>query len=128
MLLRQLWPDQELRPERLRPVFAQNLAPEFQAYLCATSNDRVIGFISFRYKISLWAEGAVGWVDELVVDSDYRGRGVGSRLLREVMRLAQSKGCVRLELDSAFHREEAHRFYEKQGFSKRAFLFTRVLV
>jgi hypothetical protein len=31
----------------------------------------------------------------------------------------------RLELDSAFHRTNAHAFYDKLGFEKRAYLFTK---
>jgi len=32
-----------------------------------------------------------------------------------------------VELDSAFHRIESHRFYENLGFQKRAFTFSKEL-
>jgi hypothetical protein len=41
--------------------------------------------------------------------------------------MSVARGCRRLELDSAFHREAAHRFNEKRGMEKRAYLFTQVL-
>jgi glucosamine-phosphate N-acetyltransferase len=33
----------------------------------------------------------------------------------------------RVELDSAFHRKQAHRFYEQLGFENRAYLFSKAL-
>jgi GNAT superfamily N-acetyltransferase len=69
----------------------------------------------------------LGHVDELVVDSNHRGRGIGTQLLKHLVTYAQQKGCRRVELDSAFHRLEAHKFYKQQGFEDRALLFSRVL-
>jgi GNAT superfamily N-acetyltransferase len=86
-----------------------------------------IGFGSLTLKNNLWQEGYVGHVDELVVDSTHRSRGVGTLLLNQIIELARRKGCRRVELDSAFHRKEAHMFYEQHGFENRAFLFSRVL-
>ena len=43
------------------------------------------------------------------------------------IKLAIESGCASIELDSAFHREDAHRFYESQGFENRAFLFSKSL-
>lgn len=43
----------------------------------------------------------------------------------EIEKIAKSHGCKRLELDSAFHRVLAHEFYERLGFEKRAYLFSR---
>lgn len=37
-------------------------------------------------------------------------------------------GCKRIELDSGFHREQAHKMYEHIGFNKRAFLFSKEIV
>lgn len=80
-LLHQLWPDKPLDTAALKTVFDRALASEVQAYLCATDGERVIGFGSLTLKNDLWQEGYLGHVDELVVDSAYRGRGVGTLLL-----------------------------------------------
>ena len=50
------------------------------------------------------------------------------RLLERLASLARERGCRAMELDSAFHRVEAHAFYEKLGFEKRAFLFAKTFV
>ena len=40
---------------------------------------------------------------------------------------AKLSGCKKIELDSGFPREEAHKFYERIGFEKRAYLFSKDL-
>jgi GNAT superfamily N-acetyltransferase len=63
----------------------------------------------------------------LIVDVQYQGRGIGTSLLAWISHEAAKSGCSRIELDSAFHRKDAHKFYEAQGFENRAFLFSKVL-
>ena len=126
-LLCQLWPGKPLDTLALRVVFDKALASDAQIYLCVTEGSRVIGFGSLTFKNNLWHEGSVGNVDELVVDEKCRGKGVGAKLLASLIDLARERGCRRVELDSAHHRKEAHRFYERQGFENRACLFSRIL-
>jgi glucosamine-phosphate N-acetyltransferase len=126
-LLRQLWPDKPLDPAALRAVFENALTAGNPVYLCSTEDGKIVGFGSLTVRSSLWQEGQIGHVDELVVDAACRGRGIGTQLLEGLVALAKAKGCRRVELDSALHRGEAHRFYEKQGFENRAFLFSKIL-
>jgi RimJ/RimL family protein N-acetyltransferase len=126
-LLRQLWPDRPLDAEAIRAVYDRALGSDAQAYLCATDGERVIGFGSLTIKNNLWQAGPLGHLDELVVDGGWRGRGVGARLLEELIDLARRRGCRRVELDSALHRVDAHRFYERHGFENRAYLFSKPL-
>lgn len=126
-LLRQLWPTKTIDPEAVQKVFDRALESNNQVYLCARIKDKLIGFASLTIKNNLWQEGALGHIDELVIDNAFRKRGIGKALLQGLIVTAQKKGCRRIELDSAFHRKEAHAFYESQGFENRAFLFSKVL-
>jgi ribosomal protein S18 acetylase RimI-like enzyme len=126
-LLRQLWPDKPLDQAALRTVYDRALASDLQRYVCATNGERIIGFGSLTVKNNLWQEGYLGHVDELVVDGEYRDRGIGTQLLEYIVDLAKQKGCRRIELDSAFHRQKAHEFYERHGFENRGFIFSKVL-
>jgi len=124
-LLEQLWPDKTLDREKLRQIFLQGLKSEFQSYVCAVIGENLVGFCSLTIKNSLWQAGLLGHIDELVVDKHHHGKGIGSRLLGSITKLAKEKGCRRIELDSAFNRTEAHKFYEKNGFENRAYLFSK---
>ncbi|RJP31038.1 MAG: GNAT family N-acetyltransferase [Actinobacteria bacterium] len=124
-LLRQLWPGRELDREALADVFRHNLGLASQHYLCAVSGGEVVGFCSLSVRKSLWGQGFLGYLDEMVVDEKRRGEGIGGRLLERALELAKEDGCRRVELDSAFHREDAHRFYESHGFEGVCQLFGR---
>lgn len=126
-LLRQLWPDKPIDLPSLRPVFERALVSDSQKYICAAENGKVVGFGSLTIKNNLWQQGSICHIDELVVDNAYRHRGVGTQILQQLIGIAKEKGCRRIELDSAFHRKEAHQFYERLGFENRAFLFSKVL-
>jgi len=126
-LLHQLWPDKEIDLPSLKIVFDRGLASESQKYICAVEEGKVIGFGSLTIKNNLWQEGYICHVDELVVDDVYRQKGTGTKILQRLIDAAGEKNCRRIELDSAFHRREAHKFYEKLGFENRAFLFSKVL-
>jgi glucosamine-phosphate N-acetyltransferase len=123
-LLRQLWPDKAIDTQSLKTVYEQALLSKNQKYLCAVENNEVVGFGSLTINNNLWQEGNLGHIDEIIVDSNSRGQGIGRQLLSELINLAKEMKCKRIELDTAFHRKEAHRFYEQQGFEKRAYLFS----
>jgi ribosomal protein S18 acetylase RimI-like enzyme len=59
------------------------------------------------------------WIEDVVVDSTARGRGVGEALTREAVRLAAERGARTIDLTSRRSREAAHRLYEKVGFVVR---------
>jgi|ERR1019366_6026405 glucosamine-phosphate N-acetyltransferase len=127
VLLKQLWPEKTLDSDALFRVYSRGLASDLQRYLCAVENENVAGFCSLTIKNNLWQAGYLGHIDELVVSKGKRGLGIGSALLAAIIGIAKEVGCSRVELDSAFHRAEAHGFYEQQGFEKRAYLFSRSL-
>jgi PhnO protein len=55
-------------------------------------------------------------IAELIVDENSRSRGIGRDLLTAFEDVAIGNGCVRLEVDSNKVREDAHRFYLREGF------------
>ncbi len=63
--------------------------------------------------------GIRAWIEDVVVDSGARGRGVGEALTQEAIRLAAERGAKTVDLTSRRSREAAHRLYEKVGFVLR---------
>jgi GNAT superfamily N-acetyltransferase len=63
----------------------------------------------------------------LVVAAQHRRRGVGELLVDAADAFAREHRCSGIELTSAERRVEAHRFYERIGFSRTAFRFFRAL-
>ena len=91
------------------------------------STDALAGLLSFHAIPMLHTPGHLGRITALVVHPDVRGRGVGRGLVAVAEAFARDCGCERLELTSAAHRREAHRFYEKLGYSPHPVRFTKEL-
>jgi GNAT superfamily N-acetyltransferase len=92
--------------------------------LCAVLDGKVIGFCAYAIVNNLWQEGYISYVYAMVVDELHRGLGYGTKLIEEAINDSYRRGMKRVEPDSAFSREQAHRFYQKLGFEKRAYLFS----
>ena len=67
------------------------------------------------------------YVDDLVTAEKWRSRGYGQRLNDYLVQKAKDEGCGSIQLDSAVHRAEAHRFYFREHYRVASFHFVRVL-
>ena len=63
--------------------------------------------------------GVRAWIEDVVVDADARGRGIGERLTHEALQLAKLHGAKTVDLTSRASREAARRLYAKAGFKPR---------
>ncbi len=63
--------------------------------------------------------GMRAWIEDVVVDSDARGRGVGEALNRFAIDLAAEHGARSVDLTSRPSREAANRLYQRLGFVAR---------
>ena len=63
--------------------------------------------------------GTRAWIEDVVVDPEARGQGIGEQLTREAIRLAVDAGARTIELTSRPSREAANRLYRRIGFQKR---------
>ncbi len=59
------------------------------------------------------------WIEDVVVDGDARGKGVGEILSLKAIELASSLGAKTVELTSRPSREAANRLYQRIGFEAR---------
>ncbi len=57
-----------------------------------------------------------GRIEDVVVDENYRGEGIGKRLSLEAIRIGKELGLSKLFLTSNPKRIEANRLYQKIGF------------
>lgn len=127
-LLRQLWPTLQLDDEQTKGVFSRCLESDNDCLLCAEHEGKVVGFAGMVIKNSFWQQSSVAYITTLIVNEEHRNLGIGKALIDLLTERAKQSGCRRIELDSGFHREQAHRMYEHVGFDKRAFLFSKEIV
>ena len=66
-------------------------------------------------------------IDDLVTADTDRSRGYGATLVQWLEDRAVRSGCATLTLNSALHRVDAHRFYERHDYEKFGFHFSKLL-
>jgi glucosamine-phosphate N-acetyltransferase len=92
----------------------QNLTTWVVADYNDSIEKKVIGTISlFILQKFTHRGGKVGLIEDLVVNRDYRGKGIGSLLVKFAVDWAKSNGCYKVILNSS---EENANFYSKLGF------------
>jgi len=63
--------------------------------------------------------GLRAWIEDVVVDGEARGKGVGEALNRAAIDRAQALGARTVDLTSRPSREAANRLYRRLGFVQR---------
>ncbi len=63
--------------------------------------------------------GVRAWVEDVVVDGEWRGRGIAEVLCREALNRACAAGARTVDLTSRPSREAANRLYRRLGFVVR---------
>lgn len=113
--------------------YARYLGAELQSdrvvLLAAERNEdrRVIGYAYARLEPRDYNElrDACGKLHDVYVDDSVRGRGVGEKLVREVVRILTEKGAPRVVLMTAVQNESAQRLFERMGFRTTMLEMTR---
>lgn len=85
-----------------------------EVWVCE-QNSTVAGFLYGQQLIDL-SSGIYYEVMALVVDENYRSRGIGAEMMKVVIAKCKSEKINQLVLRSRTTRKDAHRFYEKLGF------------
>jgi len=91
------------------------------AFLSASG--RVQAVVGYRI-IEMLRTGKMLEIDDLITSSEARSSGYGRLLHHWVLEEARENHCNFVELDSAVHRADAHRFYFRERMHVLAFHFS----
>jgi GNAT superfamily N-acetyltransferase len=92
----------------------------------AWHDGRIVGVIGYRLQENL-LYGRFVFVDDLVVEEDFRSDGIGARLLSVARAYGQEIGCRHFVLTTGLHMALAQRFYFRQGLLAHAICFSEIL-
>lgn len=92
----------------------------------AWCDGRIVGVIGYRFQENL-LYGRFVFVDDLVVQKEFRSEGVGAQLLSAARTYAREIGCRHFVLDTGLHMARAQRFYFSQGLLAHAMGFCETL-
>jgi predicted N-acetyltransferase YhbS len=111
----------------VRHRLRRSLRSERSCFLLAQSASEVIGLVSAELVPYFPNGSTICRITGLVVSTQHRGRGVGEKLLAGAADFAREHHCSGIEITSAEHRLDAHRFYQRLGFSRTSFRFFQTL-
>ena len=81
--------------------------------LVSVDNDTITGVASLHIIKKLTR--TLGLIEDVAVNENYRGKGIGKKLVEKLIGIASKKGCDKTVLNSS---EKNSEFYEKIGFEK----------
>jgi GNAT superfamily N-acetyltransferase len=118
LLLTQLFAlerDFDVDPKRQRAGLELLLASESAQVFVAAIEDRVVAMATLQRVISTAEGGVVAWVEDVVVDAAYRGRGIGKTLLGYLQDWCAASNISRLQLVADRDNHAALDFYRREG-------------
>ena len=91
----------------------------------ACDGDKVVGFIGCVSYLAFELENEGMKIIALAVSKECRRKGIGTELLKTAEQWAKENGIEVVLLNSGLPREDAHTFYESQGYFKKSYGFIK---
>ncbi|MDH5440727.1 MAG: GNAT family N-acetyltransferase [Candidatus Bathyarchaeota archaeon] len=117
----------EADAERRSSVLRQSLKELDYELLVADANGKVIGFIDQWIINDFVHGGKLAYIQNLYVSRNYRMKGIGGRLLQEMVKRAKDEAVIEIHVSTEFDNKGAIEFYRKQGFPKEHLQFEKEL-
>ncbi|RZU10205.1 putative N-acetyltransferase YhbS [Kribbella rubisoli] len=100
--------------------------PALAAYVAESDGD-VLGVIAVHVAPFFQRDGSWARIVALVVSNQARRQGIATQLMAAAESFAADRGCVRIDLNSANDRHDAHAFYQDLGYVEQTDTSTRFL-
>jgi GNAT superfamily N-acetyltransferase len=123
-VMRQLRP--HIKAEDYLPTVRRMMRTDDFRLAAVVEADVVRAVAGYRFIEMLYC-GRILVIDDLVTDTNWRSRGYGKALIAWLTDEARRHACTQLQLDSRVNREQAHRFYIREGFAITCFHFAAEL-
>jgi GNAT superfamily N-acetyltransferase len=89
--------------------------PRFHALIAELEDNTPAGFALYFHNYSTWRGHHGIHIEDLFVQPEHRGKGIGKALLTRVAAIAAAEGCTRLQWDVLEWNAPAIGFYEQLG-------------
>ena len=111
-----------IAPDAYLPTIRRMMAEGYRLAALHDAAGTVRAVAGFRCFEMLYV-GRLMYVDDLSTDAASRSQGHGRAMLDWLKAEARAQGCAQLHLDSGVQREQAHRFYFREGMAVNCFHF-----
>lgn len=87
-------------------------------------DNKILAVMGYRILFD-YVRGKHVYIDDLVSSESARSKGLGKELLRYAENVAKEQNCTTLRLCTGIDNEGGVKFYEQNGWAKRAFAYTK---
>jgi ribosomal protein S18 acetylase RimI-like enzyme len=109
-------------PESYVKAFEEIEADKNNELIVAELDGVIVGTLQITFTPSISFQGGKrATVESVRVDAQFRGQGIGRKLMLWAINRAREENCVAMQLTTNLDRTDAHRFYENLGFTKSHF-------
>lgn len=124
-LYRELIPDESPGIEEMRTTLREiNSRPDMGMVVVGCMGDEIVATCQIVIYPNLVRTPRVkAQVDSVVVDSAWRGHGIGKQMMHWCLQELASRNCSRVIVATAYSREVAHKLYSRLGFKQSGFSF-----
>ena len=125
MLAEEFMSDVEVTREKRMELLRKALRNPDYELVVAELEGETVGFID-QWIIHDFAHGAkLSYIQNLYITSKHRRKGIGSRLLEEIIRSAENKGVLEIHVVTEFENKPAINLYRKHGFVEESLQLER---
>ena len=91
--------------------------------IIACSKKKAIGYASINFNISIRG-GVRGYINDVVVEKEYRKKGIGKSLINILLKYAKKKKCFKIILES---KKKDFNFYRSCGYKLNSFTMRKLI-
>ncbi|MDP0491644.1 MAG: GNAT family N-acetyltransferase [Verrucomicrobiota bacterium JB023] len=106
-------PDPVLQEMGLRLILEE---PARGRIIVIRNQDRILGMANLLFTVSTAMGGFVLIMEDVIIHPDYRGQGLGTKLLDEVITFARQKKFLRITLLADKLSSDSQAFFQRNGF------------
>ena len=112
------------REKRMKILRKALRNPDYELVVTELDGE-IVGFID-QWIIHDFAHGArLSYIQNLYITSKHRSKGIGSKLLEEIIRSAENKGVLEIHVVTEFENKPAINLYRKHGFVEESLQLER---
>ena len=91
-LLNELY-ENKLKYDRFKEIYSLKLNDINSYYIVAILNNKIVGILTSEIQVKLHRAKKQSFIEDLIIDKDYRRRGIGKELLQNAIDYAKENDC-----------------------------------
>jgi ribosomal protein S18 acetylase RimI-like enzyme len=118
-------PNKELQSKGLQTIIESDSLGDI---FVVKTDKKVVAMVNILYTYSTALGAPVAIFEDMIVDKDYRGEKIATKLMEYVQNYLKENGFKRLTLLTDLDNIKAQEFYKKSGFEKSSMIpFRKIL-